>query len=118
MSEHKHITVHHRGYRIKITYWIKERREKKIVSWKVCPPDRIDTLTDGYVRESLGGRPGIFGFLGRPERSFHEMIAEAVEESAAWINEHEQHLAVPEPDEITETLAIRGWDAEDKDIWE
>lgn len=120
MSEMKHLTAHHRGYEIIISYWIKERRERKVVSYDVKNREYagMKTLKGGHVKEPIGGKSGLFGVGARPERSFHEMIAEAVEEAARWINQNDEHLEVPDPDEVTETLAIRGWDSEDKQVWE
>lgn len=116
MSDHKNLALEHRGFVIKITYWIDETSERKIVGWNVRGTrdgfSKHETLEYDYVREPLGGRPGIFGYFGRPEKSFHELVATAVEQAIEWINENEQDLFVPDPDEVAETLEIRGYDPE------
>ena len=109
-SEHKRLTVHHRGFAINISYWIKHNDDKKIVSYSV-KDGSSEIQSTQFVRESIGGKSGILGFGARPERSFHEMIAEAVEKSARVINEKERQAQPPDPEEIVETLEIRGYES-------
>ena len=113
----KRLTVSHRDHTIKIAYWIDYSDSRKIVDWNIHEPSErgySTTIEDGYVRESLGGKSGVFGIGARPERSFHEMIAEAVEKAIQWINENSEKVEVPEPEDIVETLEIRGYDATPK----
>ncbi|GAA1280355.1 MULTISPECIES: hypothetical protein [Actinomycetes] len=117
-SDHKSISVRHRGYIISIRYWIDYSGQRKIVKWDVKEPGTgiyTRTVKRGeYTREPLGGERGIFGFGARPERSFHELIADAIEEAAQYINETSDRHEPPEPDEIAQTLEIRGYEVADE----
>ena len=113
-SDMKRLTVPHRDHTIKITYWIDYRGGRKIVDWNIHKRTQrgySSTFEGGYVREPLGGKSGVFGIGARRERSFHEMIAEAVEKAIQWINENSENVEVPEPEDIVKTLEIRGYDA-------
>jgi len=105
MSDHKHLSVKHRGRRINISYWLNDGNDKKIVYWEV------DNGDYNFIREPIGGKSGLFGFGARPEKSFHEMCAEAIEKGVQEINEEEAKPTPPEPDNVVETLEIRGYEA-------
>jgi len=118
-SEHKKLEVQHRGHTISVSYWCDYDDEKKIVDWSVKDEKQSGynkTVTHGdYVREPFGGRRSILGFGGRPEKSFHELIAEAIETAAEWINQNRETRELPDVDEIGETLELRGYRLKSKE---
>ena len=116
-SEHRALSISHRGYEVHISYWIDYDSRKKIVDWSVRDPNQgaygSTVNHGGYVREPLGGQSGIFGFGARPEKSFHELIAEGVEQGVQYINSTMERAELPPEGEIKETLALRGYEADD-----